>query len=325
MAGAAPYGALRDGAIGIAGDRIAWSERRVTCRAAPRERSMRVAIGSRPDSSTATPTSSMPAIAPTSSRRGRTGRRYAEISRAGGGIAATVRATRAASRQTSLSRRAGRGSPRSRAEGVTTIEIKSGYGLDAANERKHARGGAPASPKKQASRCAQRSSPRTRCRRNTPDVPTIMSMWFAATSFPRLRASGFADAVDAFCENICVHARADAARVRRRALAWARRQAARGSAVRFGRRRAGRGIRRAVRGSPRMDERGRGRGDGARRNGRGAAARGVLRAARDTRAADCSASRARRPDGGRDRLQSRNFAGGVARADAQHGLHAVPD
>lgn len=63
---------------------------------------------------------------------------YEEIARAGGGILASVRATRAADdaalRAASLPRLDGL-----LAEGVTTIEIKSGYGLDAENELKQLR------------------------------------------------------------------------------------------------------------------------------------------------------------------------------------------
>lgn len=63
------------------------------------------------------------------------GKTYAEIARAGGGILSTVRQTRAASEeelfQQSLPRILAL-----RAEGVTTVEIKSGYGLDWDNELK---------------------------------------------------------------------------------------------------------------------------------------------------------------------------------------------
>ena len=60
---------------------------------------------------------------------------YAEIAAAGGGILSTVNATRAASESGLLQQAL----PRARrllSEGVTTLEIKSGYGLDAANEIK---------------------------------------------------------------------------------------------------------------------------------------------------------------------------------------------
>lgn len=60
---------------------------------------------------------------------------YAEISAAGGGILSTVRQTRAASEEALLLESL----PRLRAlqaQGITTVEIKSGYGLDLANEIK---------------------------------------------------------------------------------------------------------------------------------------------------------------------------------------------
>ncbi len=66
------------------------------------------------------------------------GATYEEIARAGGGIVSTVRATRAAS-EDDLFRSAARRLDDLIAEGVTTIEIKSGYGLDLATEAKQLR------------------------------------------------------------------------------------------------------------------------------------------------------------------------------------------
>ncbi len=63
------------------------------------------------------------------------GASYAEIARAGGGILSTVRAVRAATEDEVYAQ----SRPRLEAlmaEGVTTLEIKSGYGLDTANEIK---------------------------------------------------------------------------------------------------------------------------------------------------------------------------------------------
>jgi len=63
------------------------------------------------------------------------GASYEEIARAGGGIASSVRATREASEDDLLAQSL----PRARsllADGVTTLEIKSGYGLDVAGELK---------------------------------------------------------------------------------------------------------------------------------------------------------------------------------------------
>ncbi|MDE2795109.1 MAG: imidazolonepropionase [Gemmatimonadota bacterium] len=62
-------------------------------------------------------------------RRRLRGESYAEIARAGGGIMSTVRATRAASDEDLTLRAAARAGELS-AWGVTTIEVKSGYGLD---------------------------------------------------------------------------------------------------------------------------------------------------------------------------------------------------
>src|SRR3546814_5926448 len=59
---------------------------------------------------------------------------YEQIARAGGGIVSTVRHTRAASEDELLAQSL----PRARAllaDGVTTLEVKSGYGLDFDNER----------------------------------------------------------------------------------------------------------------------------------------------------------------------------------------------
>ena len=62
-------------------------------------------------------------------RRRLRGESYAEIARTGGGIMSTVRATRAASDEELTLRAAARARELS-AWGVTTIEVKSGYGLD---------------------------------------------------------------------------------------------------------------------------------------------------------------------------------------------------
>ena len=63
------------------------------------------------------------------------GASYEEIARAGGGIRSTVAQTRAASEDLLLASAQGR-LDAFRREGVTTIEVKSGYGLDRENEAK---------------------------------------------------------------------------------------------------------------------------------------------------------------------------------------------
>src|SRR6185503_7837236 len=64
-----------------------------------------------------------------------TGVPYAEIAKAGGGILSTVRPTRAES-EASLTASALTRLDLLLAEGVTTVEIKSGYGLDVETEMK---------------------------------------------------------------------------------------------------------------------------------------------------------------------------------------------
>lgn len=63
------------------------------------------------------------------------GASYTQIAEAGGGIVSTVRATREAS-EDDLVRTAAARADRLIAEGVTTIEIKSGYGLECESERR---------------------------------------------------------------------------------------------------------------------------------------------------------------------------------------------
>lgn len=128
------------------------------------------------------------------------GASYTDIARAGGGIASTVRATRAADDDALLAQSL----PRARQllrDGVTTLEIKSGYGLDAANEMKMLRVarrlgetlgigvrtsflGAHALPPEYAGRA--------------DDYVTHL----CEAMLPEVARSGLADAVDAFCESI---------------------------------------------------------------------------------------------------------------------------
>ena len=66
------------------------------------------------------------------------GRSYVDISAAGGGIVSTVRATRSATAESLVAFAAKRASSLM-TEGVTTIEVKSGYGLDLETEMKQLR------------------------------------------------------------------------------------------------------------------------------------------------------------------------------------------
>jgi imidazolonepropionase len=89
---------------------------------------------------------------------------YQTISANGGGINSTVRATRESS-EAQLLALAQQRLDRLLREGVTTLEIKSGYGLDLANERKMLRWRA-ALRRTMRSSCRRRCSPLTPRRRN---------------------------------------------------------------------------------------------------------------------------------------------------------------
>ena len=125
---------------------------------------------------------------------------YEEIARRGGGIVATVEATRAAS-AAQLAAEAGRRLDALLAEGVTTVEIKSGYGLDLESELKCLR---------VARGLAQG--------RNVTIVTTLLGAHAVPPEYrgrpdeylalvcdkliPAAATAGLADAVDAFCEGI---------------------------------------------------------------------------------------------------------------------------
>jgi imidazolonepropionase len=128
------------------------------------------------------------------------GRSYEEIARAGGGILSTVRAVRAASEAELFEQSV----PRLAAllsEGVTTIEIKSGYGLTLADEAKMlrvARALARAFPVTvRATLLAAHSLPPEYLGRADEYIDTIAKVWL-----PQLIAEGLVDAVDVFCERI---------------------------------------------------------------------------------------------------------------------------
>jgi len=128
------------------------------------------------------------------------GASYAEIAQAGGGIVSTVRATRAMSEAALLAAAL----PRARAllaEGVTTLEIKSGYGLDLESERKMLRvarqlGDELGIDIRTSFLGAHALPPEFEGRADdyVDELCTLM--------LPTLAAEGLVDAVDAFCEHI---------------------------------------------------------------------------------------------------------------------------
>ncbi|WP_211451142.1 imidazolonepropionase [Collimonas antrihumi] len=128
------------------------------------------------------------------------GASYEEIARSGGGIVSTVRATRLADEDT-LFQQSARRLEALLAEGVTTIEIKSGYGLDLATERKML----------QVARRLGRSYPVTvyttflGAHALPPEYQGRADDYIKLVCeemLPALHAEGLIDAVDVFCENI---------------------------------------------------------------------------------------------------------------------------
>ncbi|AFK69021.1 imidazolonepropionase [Pseudomonas sp. GD03817] len=125
---------------------------------------------------------------------------YAEIAAQGGGIASTVRATRAASEDELFASARQRVQALMR-DGVTTLEVKSGYGLDLANERKMlrvARRLADELPLTVRATClAAHALP--------PEYAGRADDYIAHISdemLPALAGEGLVDAVDAFCEHL---------------------------------------------------------------------------------------------------------------------------
>ena len=128
------------------------------------------------------------------------GASYADIARAGGGIAASVRATRHASEEQLLATSL----PRAQAllaEGVTCLEIKSGYGLDLDSERRMLRVarriGERLGIQVQTTFLGLHALPPEFARHRDDYVRLVCDDWL-----PTLAAEGLVDAVDAFCENI---------------------------------------------------------------------------------------------------------------------------
>ena len=127
------------------------------------------------------------------------GASYADIARAGGGIVATVAATRAADEET-LFAAARRRLAALLAEGVTTVEIKSGYGLELASEMKQLRVarrlGAELPVTVRTTFLGAHAVPPEFAGRSGAYIDSVVAM------LPEVKAAGLADAVDAFCEGI---------------------------------------------------------------------------------------------------------------------------
>ena len=128
------------------------------------------------------------------------GATYADIAKAGGGIMSTVRATRAAS-EAQLLESALRRLESLLAEGVTTIEIKSGYGLDVDTEVKMLKVARKLGTLRpvdvKTTFLGAHTFPQEYKENHTGYVKLVCDR-----ALPQIVKEGLADAVDAFCEGI---------------------------------------------------------------------------------------------------------------------------
>ncbi|PWK85276.1 imidazolonepropionase [Fulvimonas soli] len=202
--GPRPYGLVERGALAVKDGRIAWTGAADALPGAPTELAARV---ERLDGALLTP-----ALVDCHTHLVFGGDRahefelrlngagYEEIARAGGGIVSTVRATREADEEALFAQAL----PRARAlraDGVATLEIKSGYGLEPETERRMLRVarrlGAELGLEVRTSFLGLHAlPPEYRDRRD--DYVTLV----CDGMLPALAAEGLVDAVDAFCEGI---------------------------------------------------------------------------------------------------------------------------
>jgi imidazolonepropionase len=128
------------------------------------------------------------------------GESYEAIARAGGGILSTVRAVRAADQ----GRLVAESLPRLDAllrEGVTTVEIKSGYGLDLPAEQRMLRAARALGRLRPVGIATSYLGAHTIPPEFNGDADGYVD-WMCADVLPVIAAEGLADAVDAFCETV---------------------------------------------------------------------------------------------------------------------------
>jgi len=197
-----PYGAIPDGALAIENGRVAWVGKRA---ALPGELSAREELDGRGGWLTPGLIDCHTHLVYAGNRAGEFEQRlagvsYEAIARSGGGIMGTMRATRQASEEelTAMS------IPRLRRlldEGVTTIEIKSGYGLDTATELKLLRVakrlGEICSVDVRTTLLAAHALPPEYAGRSDAYIALVCD-----EIVPAAARANLADAVDVFCERI---------------------------------------------------------------------------------------------------------------------------
>ena len=204
VAGVEPYGNIKNGALAVKGDRIAWI--------GPAAEGLREAAALGIPIHDAQGLWLTPGLIDCHTHLVYGGHRveefekrlcgvsYEDIARAGGGIQSTVQATREATHQ-ELRASATIRAQQIMAEGVTTIEVKSGYGLELAAERRLLEVARdlgqelPVSVKK--TFLGLHALPREFAADRQAFVAQVSGPWLQS-----LAAAGLVDAVDAFCENI---------------------------------------------------------------------------------------------------------------------------
>src|SRR5262245_589098 len=194
---ATPYGLIADGAVLVADGRVAWVGASAEAPAAADEtvdlegrlvtpglidcHTHLVHGGSRSDEFEAR----------------LKGKSYAEIAKAGGGILSTVRATRAADEGALIAQSLPR-LDALLADGVTTVEIKSGYGLDEETELKMLRAARALGDRRPVSVVTSYLGAHAIPPEHREDRQGYVRL--VGAMMPKVK--GLADAVDAFCETI---------------------------------------------------------------------------------------------------------------------------
>ncbi|WP_119303219.1 imidazolonepropionase [Dongia deserti] len=201
MAEAEGYGVIEDAAIAIEGDRIVWIGKRADL---PKQGAKEtVSLGGRwvtPGLIDCHTHLVFGGERASEFEQRLKGASYEEIAKGGGGIVSTVRATRAASEAELLVAAKAR-LDTLMTEGLTTIEIKSGYGLNVENERKQLRVARALGPA-----CAV--TVKTTCLAAHALPPEFAGKPDAYIDLvcneilPAIAADDLADAVDAFSERI---------------------------------------------------------------------------------------------------------------------------
>ncbi|WP_176479192.1 imidazolonepropionase [Mesorhizobium sp. WSM3860] len=128
------------------------------------------------------------------------GATYEEVARAGGGIVSSVKSLRAASEDELVSQALPR-LDALMAEGVTTVEVKSGYGLDLDNEKKSLRAARRLAGERPVTIRATCLAAHALPPEAKGDKDAFIDL-VAGTILPEVAAEKLADAVDGFCEGI---------------------------------------------------------------------------------------------------------------------------